>query len=93
MGAATFQTLRLFYNKDNIAFYFQSDEYNGKTKDSNTGLVRPALFRSYSSLTAAEIENAESRIYLGVHWRSDTVRGRLLGQQVASEVFRKFNLT
>ncbi|CAF3341376.1 unnamed protein product [Rotaria sp. Silwood2] len=91
LGSATFEALRCFYNKDNISFQFQSDEYNGKTKDSNTGRFRPALIRNYTSLTAAEKENLDSRIYLGVHWRSDVVQGQTLGRLVAREVFVKFN--
>ncbi|CAF1378180.1 unnamed protein product [Rotaria magnacalcarata] len=90
-GSATFEALRSFYDTDNIAFQFQSDEYNGQTIDSNTGRPRPALTRSYTTLSAAEKENADSRIYLGVHWRSDALRGQAIGKQVAFEVFRKFN--
>ncbi|CAF3468944.1 unnamed protein product, partial [Rotaria socialis] len=88
-GSATFEASRRFYDRDNISFQFQSDEYNGKTIDSNSGRPRPALFRSYASLSAAEQENADSRIYLGVHWRSDALRGQEIGRQVAFEVFRK----
>lgn len=89
LGGATFQTLRSFYNRDNIAFVFQSDEFNGQTKDSSTGLPRPARSRIYTSFTHAETENANSRIYLGVHWRSDVAQGQALGRQVALEVFQK----
>ena len=90
LGTSVFQALCLFYGTDSIAFSFQSDEYNGKTRDSNTGLIRTPSSRYYPSLTAAEQENANSRVYLGVHWRSDVQQGRVLGTQVAAEVFRKF---
>jgi hypothetical protein len=92
LGTSVFETLRLFYNRDNMNFYFQSDEYNGKTRDSNTGLPRSAPNRYYPSLTAAENENVDSRVHLGVHWRSDVEDGRILGKKVAKEVFRKFPL-
>ncbi|CAF5098628.1 unnamed protein product, partial [Rotaria sp. Silwood1] len=36
-GSATFEMLRLFYKTDQVHFEFQSDEYNGITKDSITG--------------------------------------------------------
>ncbi|CAF1514839.1 unnamed protein product [Rotaria sordida] len=88
-GSACFEMLRLFYNRDNIDFQFQSDEYNGKTIDSNTKLPRPALTRTYSSFTEAETENYLSRIYLGVHWRSDAEHGKILGRKVAKHVFNK----
>lgn len=91
LGTAAFESLRLFYNTDNIAFQFQSDEFNGKTRDSSTGAVRPQHTRSYLTLGQALTENMESRIYLGVHWRSDVERGRDLGKQVANEVFQRFN--
>lgn len=40
-GGAAFQTLRLFYGRDDIAFTFVSDEFNGVTRD-NEGSVRGA---------------------------------------------------
>ncbi|CAF3118313.1 unnamed protein product [Rotaria socialis] len=87
-GSACFETLRLFYKTDTISFQFQSDEYNGQTIDSNTGKPRPARIRKYSSFTQAEMENYMSRLYLGVHWRSDAENGKILGRQIAQHVYR-----
>ena len=89
-GSATFESLRLFYKTDNIEFQFQSDEFNGQTIDSNTGRVRPAKTRHYQSFTEAEIENFLSRIYLGVHWRSDQEEGKTLGRNIAQFAYQKF---
>jgi hypothetical protein len=85
-GGALFEVLRRFYGTDNIAFAFQSDEFNGITKD-NTGNVRPKVTRSYTSLSQAEEENGQSRIYLGIHWRWDKEQGILQGRKVADWVF------
>jgi hypothetical protein len=90
-GSAVFRTLIQFYGKNKIAFRFQSDEFNGKTFDSNTGAVRPAKTRRYRSFKEAETENLLSRIYLGVHWRSDVLQGRTLGRSIAQHVFNKLN--
>lgn len=73
-GGALFQTLRNFYKTDNIASTFTSDEFNGITRD-NKGNVRPIMRRSLSSLSQAEEENGQSRIYLGVHWVFDKTEG------------------
>ena len=89
-GSAIFEALRLFYGRDNIEFYFQSDEYNGETFDSNTGKVRTPRTRYYRSFSEAETENYLSRIYLGVHWRIDQENGQMLGRQVAQWAFNKF---
>src|SRR5437660_11898435 len=59
-GGALFQTLRRFYGRDDIAFTFVSDEFNGITRDSS-GNVRPLLPRSFLSLSQAEDENGQSR--------------------------------
>jgi len=85
-GGALFQTLRRFYARDDIAFTFVSDEFNGITRDSS-GNVRPLLPRSFSSLSQAEDENGQSRIYLGIHWRFDKTESITLGRRVGNHVF------
>jgi hypothetical protein len=84
-GGALFQTLRRFYHTDDISFTFVSDEFNGVTKDNN-GNVRPYLPRSFGSLSQAEEENGQSRIYLGIHWLFDKTEGITQGRGVANHV-------
>ena len=86
IGGALFQTLRRFYRTDHIGFTFVSDEFNGVTKDDK-GNVRPYMPRSFSTLSQAEEENGQSRIYLGIHWRFDKTEGIAQGRKVASYVF------
>jgi len=86
-GGALFQTLRNYYGTDRIAFTFVSDEFNGETHD-NQGNVRPLLPRTFSSLSQAEEENGQSRIYLGIHWSFDKTMGIAQGRRVANYVFR-----
>jgi hypothetical protein len=85
-GGALFETLRKFYRTDRIAFTFVSDEFNGVTHD-NTGTVRPLMPRSFSSLSQAEEENGQSRIYLGIHWSFDKTEAIAQGRRVADYVF------
>jgi len=85
-GGALFETLRLFYGTDAIPFTFVSDEFNGVTKD-NGGNIRPLLPRSFATLSQAEEENGQSRIYLGIHWAFDKTAGIAQGRQVADWVF------
>jgi hypothetical protein len=81
-GSAFFQILRHFYQTDEIPFTFVSDELNGVTQD-NQGHVRPLVPRSFASLTEAEEENGQSRIYLGIHWAFDKTEGITQGRRVA----------
>jgi hypothetical protein len=85
-GGALFQTLRRFYGTDAIPFTFVSDEFNGVTLD-NEGNPRPLLPRSFTSLSQAEEENGQSRIYLGIHWAFDKTEGIAQGRDVADWVF------
>ena len=85
-GGALFQVMRRFYCTDNIAFTFVSDEFNGQTRDNN-GNVRPYRPRTFSTLSQAEEENGQSRIYLGIHWSFDKTEGIALGRRVADYVF------
>jgi hypothetical protein len=78
--------LRRFYGTDRIAFTFVSDEFNGTTRD-NHGNVRPLRPRSFKSLSEAEEENGQSRIYLGIHWSFDKSDGITQGQQIADYVW------
>jgi hypothetical protein len=85
-GGALFQILRRFYGTDDIKFTFVSDEYNGTTLD-NLGVARQLHPRTFTSLSQAEEENGQSRIYLGIHWSFDKSEGITQGQQIADYVF------
>ena len=85
-GGALFQILRRFYETDHVPFTFVSDEFNGTTK-GNDGNVRPYVPRFFSSLSEAEEQNGQSRIYLGIHWRFDKTKGIAQGRRVADFVF------
>jgi hypothetical protein len=81
-----FETLRRFFGSDDIAFTFVSDEFNGVTVD-NQGNTRPRVARSFGTLSQAEDENGQSRIYLGIHWRFDKTEGIAQGERIAAYVF------
>ena len=85
-GAALFQVLRRYYGRDDIAFTFVSDEFNGETV-ANDGTVRPLWPRRFASFSQAEEENGQSRIYLGIHWSFDKTGGIEQGRRVANYVF------
>jgi len=73
--------MRRFYGTDNIASRFVSDEFNGQTRDHN-GNLRPYRPRSFSTLSQAQEENGQSRIYLGIMGfdkRREIALGRRVG--------------
>ena len=79
LGAAVFHVTRMFYgigknNKSNdnlFPGFVVSDELNGGNRD-NDGTVRPRHTRFFpGGLWQMIMENAISRIFLGVHWIFD----------------------
>ena len=85
-GGALFQTLRRFFGTDHIRFSLVSDEFNGVTRDAQ-GNVRPVVERRFHTLSQAEEENGQSRIYLGIHWTFDKTEGIHMGNRVADQIF------
>ena len=85
-GGALFTVLKDFYGTDNIHFTIVSDEFNTITKDQN-GIARPLVPRSYTSFTQAMVENAQSRIYLGIHFQFDANNGIKQGSDIGNWVF------
>lgn len=88
-GGAVFRSLRNFYGTDNIPFTFISDELNGKTIDQ-FGQVRAVRPRHFDTLSQAEDENGQSRIYLGIHWAYDKTYGIEMGNRIADQAFANF---
>ncbi len=86
LGAATFEMLENFFGRDSIHFSFVSDEFNGITVDAS-GSTRPRVERFFDSLTEAKLENAKSRVYLGIHWAFDSDAGIRIGDSVADYVY------
>lgn len=87
IGAAAFQVIADFYGTNNISFSWMSNEYDGHTVDQY-GFVRPEVTRYYATLSQAMYENAQSRIYLGIHWPWDRDGGMQQGTEVGNYVFQ-----
>ncbi len=91
IGSAMFQVVADFYGTNNISFNWTSDEYNGHTVDQY-GFVRPLVTRHYDTLSEALYENAQSRIYLGIHWPWDRDGGMTQGTEIGDYTFQHFLL-
>ena len=81
-GHATFAgahagIMRAFFGTDNVTF-------TARTEDPNlpSGVTRP-----FNSFTQAALENARSRVYLGVHFQWDGDHGVLSGTALADYVY------
>jgi len=88
-------------NPDGTPIFFVSDEFNNKTQDNNATL-RPLHRRAFKDgAWEMIIENALSRIFLGVHWSFDAfaekndgtpdltknIGGVRLGLDIAEDIF------
>ena len=90
-GTAAFEILKLWRNvpdKNHLNMKFQSDEFNGKTMDTNEAEKPRAIKeRTFQTIDQAIKENNESRIWLGVHWEYDSIYGSIAGHEIAIKVF------
>lgn len=93
-GGALFKVLMKLVPHDH-GFSFQSDEFNGKnsvgtnldaynfirckTDDQSNVYCKPLRFTSFKE---AELDNANSRVWMGVHWKFDAEFGNKLGEAV-----------
>jgi hypothetical protein len=73
-GGALFTTLADFYGTDNMNFTLSSDNI-------------PGVLESFTKFSDAAAQNAESRIYLGIHWQFDADIGVASGEMVGNDVF------
>ena len=77
IGASQSTILALVFGRDDIPFEHTWEGAGGAT-------------RSYVGFTAMADEQANSRIYGGIHFRFDNVAGQSAGRNVANYVFQNF---
>ncbi|MBL8811449.1 MAG: hypothetical protein JNM43_14855 [Planctomycetaceae bacterium] len=65
-----------------LPFSFTSDEFNGVNVNGD-GTRRPVVTRKYNYIDEAVLENAYSRVYLGIHWSFDAEEGIISGSEIA----------
>jgi len=75
LGAAAAETLARFFGADTISF------------TSTSGAPFPGITRSFTSFSQAAQENADSRVYAGIHFRSACRDGLIQGAQVGRYAF------
>jgi hypothetical protein len=72
-GAAAATVIASFFGRDDVAFAF----------GSSTAVPANAT-RSFTSLTQAKLENADSRVACGIHWRFAADAGLDMGDEVGA---------
>lgn len=77
IGAATFAILRRFFGTDNVTFTATTEEPN----------LPAGVTRTFNSFTQAALEEARSRVYLGVHFQWDGDHGFQSGHALAEHVY------
>jgi hypothetical protein len=75
VGAAAAMVLDRFFERDEVPF------------TATSGAPFPGITRSFASFSHAAAENAESRVFAGIHFRTACADGVRLGKQVGRFVF------
>ena len=87
-GTAAFKVVQIAFSlPDTFAFDLVSDELNGISVGA-TG-IRPLHKRSLTIRKAID-ENVLSRVYLGVHWKFDGLKGQQIGEAIATKIVGAF---
>jgi PAP2 superfamily len=76
LGAAAAEVLARFFGTDAVSF------------TATSGAPFPGITRSFTSFSQAARENADSRIYAGIHFRTACRHGLSQGKQVGRYVFK-----
>jgi len=77
-GAGVAHVLARFFDNDNICF------------TTTSGAPFPGITRSFTSFSQAAQENADSRVYAGIHFRSACRDGLKQGTKVGRYIFNHF---
>ena len=88
---SVFEMLRQFGKTLAVAdgkFEFTSDEYNGENYSSGATDPRPEVLVSWDNISAAEEENGQSRIWMGIHWEFDKKKGIEQGNAIPQHVYK-----
>jgi len=64
--------------------------FGDRVSFSTTSTTQPGVVRSFTSFSQAAAENANSRIYIGFHFRHATVEGLKLGGKVGQVTFNHY---
>jgi hypothetical protein len=80
-GGAASAVLARFFGSDKVAFTMTS------------GPPFAGITRSFGSFSQASQENADSRVYAGIHFRSACRDGIKLGEQIGRRAFAQYLLT
>jgi hypothetical protein len=77
-GGASAVVMSRFFGTDQFSFTMTS------------GPPFAGITRSFKSLSEAQEENGDSRVYSGIHFRNSTVAGILQGEQVGRQAFAQY---
>ncbi|PYM60687.1 MAG: PA-phosphatase [Candidatus Rokuibacteriota bacterium] len=78
LGGAAAVVMSRFFGTDQLSFTMTS------------GPPFAGITRSFKSLSEAQEENGDSRVYSGIHFRNSTVAGILQGEQIGRQAFAQY---
>ena len=81
------RSLRKFYGTRRHPVHVRLRRVERRDPSTTRASCGRSLPRSFTSLSQAEEENGQSRIYLGIHWSFDKTAGIAQGRRVADYVF------